>query len=117
MPATTQLSLAGQTQRWKFHNGPTANSTFEHTFHPDGTVKFRSVDDPARAKSTPAARPAAPTPPIEYASFEVAPGLHLVSYLSDHGYTLTVLVNTQTRQLTGFASNEKEWYPLEGTLM
>jgi hypothetical protein len=46
----------------------------------------------------------------------VTPGVHLVSYLSESGYTLTVLVNTHNRQLHGFASNEKEWYPLTGSL-
>jgi hypothetical protein len=42
--------------------------------------------------------------------------MHLVSYLSDSGYTLTVLVNTHNGQLHGFASGAKEWYPLTGTL-
>jgi hypothetical protein len=111
-----ELSLAGQTQRWKFTNGPTANTIFEHTFKPDGTVVFKSVNGQA---STPSAEttPAQPPEPIHYASFEVAPGLHLVSYLTNHGFTLTVLVNTQNRRLNGFASNETEWYPLEGVMI
>ena len=50
------------------------------------------------------------------AAFEVAPGLHLVSYLSASGYTLTVLVNTNDGRLHGFASSAKEWYPLTGIL-
>lgn len=112
-----QLSLAGQTQRWKISNGPTADTIYEHTFNPDGTVVFKSVNGPAAVKPVAEAKPAQPPEPIPYASFEVAPGLHLVSYLSNHGYTLTVLVNTQNRRLNGFASNETEWYPLEGALV
>ena len=59
---------------------------------------------------------AKPTAP-QYASFEVAPATHLVSYLSDSGYTLTVALNLDTQLCYGIASNEKEWYPLEGHLV
>lgn len=117
MSDTNALSLAGQTQRWKFTSGPTANNTYEHTFKADGTVVYRSADGDSKDKDAAKAPAATKSPPIKYASFEVAPRLHLVSYLSEHGYTLTVLVNTGNRRLNGFASNEKEWYPLEGMLL
>jgi hypothetical protein len=85
--------------------------TYEHTFHPDGTVVWRGVDaakdKPAREKSESGPR---------YASFEVAPETHLVSYLADSGYTLTVAVNLKTLRCYGIASNNKEWYPLTGTV-
>jgi hypothetical protein len=112
---TLPLSLAGATQRWRFTSGPTANQTYEHTFHPDGTVTWRSL--PPSGKKTPqksaAEKPAAPT---RYVSFEVGPDLDLVSYLSDSGYTLTILVNRRTHALVGFASNQTEWYPVQGIL-
>lgn len=31
-------------------------------------------------------------------------------------YTLTVALNFETGRLYGFASNDKEWYPVSGTL-
>ena len=113
-------SLAGRTLRWKFNEGPTADTEYEHTFKSDGTVVYRTLDQgnkpkPATGKDQkPAKKPA----PIPYASYEVAAGWHFVSYLSpDSGYTLTVLVNTTDGVLHGVASNEKEWYPLTGTLL
>jgi hypothetical protein len=107
----TPLSLAGRTQRWTFHDGPTAGKTYEHTFYPDGTVSFREVGGADQGKPSGEKRPS-----TRYAAFEAAPGLHLVSYLSESGYTLTVLVNTNNRRLHAFASSAKEWFPLTGTL-
>jgi hypothetical protein len=105
-------SLAGRTLRWTFTEGPTAGKTFEHTFHPDGTVVWRGVDD-AQGKSK---RETDQKPPkVQYASFEVAPDTHLVSYLSEAGFTLTVALNFKTRQCYGVASNNEAWYPLTGT--
>ena len=40
-------SLSGKTIRWIFNDGPVAGTTFEHTFHEDGTVTWRGVDGPA----------------------------------------------------------------------
>lgn len=108
--STPQLSLAGHTMQWRFDTGPTAGKTFEHTFGRDGIVVFREVDGkeakPGDSESGP-----------RYASFEVAPDMHLVSYLAASGYTLTVLVNRQAKRLHGFASNDKSWFPLEGVLV
>ena len=112
MTKSPPLSLAGRTLRFKFTEGPTANSIYEHTFNPDGTVVWRDVTGTAKEKSGTAKKP----PTTRYAAFEVAAGIHLVSYLSESGYTLTVLVNTKDGALHGFASNEKEWYPLTGQL-
>jgi hypothetical protein len=104
-------SLAGRTLRWKFGDGPTAGKVYEHTFRSDGTVVFREVSGEAEAKSR---KPSNGTAAPKYASFEIAPETHLVSYLSESGYTLTVAVNLQTHECRGIASNEKEWYPLTG---
>lgn len=103
----TATSLSGQTLRWKFEEGPTAGGTYEHTFEPDGSVVFSKLDGDAKGK---------PTREKKYASFEVGPGIQLVSYLAESGYTLTVALNFDTKRLYGFASNDKEWYPVSGTL-
>jgi len=108
-------SLAGRTFRWRFAEGPTAGKTYEHTFHPDGTVVWREVGgnsgNPQAAQDKPK-----PESGVKYASFEVAPETHLVSYLSGSGYTLTVAMNLDTLRCWGVASNDKQWYPLTGTL-
>ena len=109
MPETlTSTSLSGRTFRWKFEEGPTAGGTYEHTFAPDGSVEFRKMDGKDGGK---------PTREKRYASFAVAPEVHLVSYLAaESGYTLTVAMNFDTGRIYGFASNDKEWYPVSGTL-
>jgi hypothetical protein len=122
MPQTLELalphSLAGRTLRWKFNEGPTAETEYEHTFKSDGTVVYRTIGGHAKPESAKHSEPARKPIPTPYASYEVGPGWHLVSYLSaDSGYTLTVLVNTSDGMLHGFASNEKEWYPLTGALL
>ncbi len=38
-----------------------------------------------------------------------------VSYLSGSGYTLTVVLNFDDHRLVGFASNEKQWFPVSGS--
>lgn len=101
--------LSGRTFRWTFDGGPTAGKTYEHTFRPDGTVVFKEVG----GKAQPAA--ATPDAGVKYGSFEITPQIYLVSYLSKQGYTLTVAMNRASKKLHGFASNDKEWYPVEGT--
>lgn len=105
MPTTTTTSLSGRTLRWTFEDGPTAGGTYEHTFDPDGSVSFRKVDGSAEGEAKREKK---------YASFEVAPEVQLVSYLAESGYTLTVALNFETGRLYGFASNDKEWYPVSG---
>ncbi|HEX3552070.1 MAG TPA: MoaF N-terminal domain-containing protein [Thermoanaerobaculia bacterium] len=101
-------SLADRTFRWKFEEGPTAGGMYEHTFEADGSVVFRKVEGgTASGKGTREKK---------YASFEVAPNVQLVSYLAESGYTLTVALNFDTGRLYGFASNDKEWHPVSGTL-
>lgn len=104
-------SLAGRTLQWRFDGGPTGDKTYEHTFRADGTVVYREVGK-GDAKAT-----ADGEGGTRYASFEVAPDMHLVSYLAGSGYTLTVLVNRSARRVHGFASNDKSWFPLEGVLV
>lgn len=103
--------LAGRTFRWTFNDGPTAGKTYEHVFSPDGTVEFTEVNGAPQG-----AVPGEKGPGIKYASFQIGPNTHLVSYLSNHGYTLTVAMNLDTNEVHGFASNDKEWHPLKGTV-
>ena len=117
----TTPSLANRTIRWTFDDGPTAGRTYEHTFFPDGTVTWRDVKDEERSKGSvsnkkPADSHGDKPSGVPYASFEVAPDVHLVSYLSDSGYTLTVTLNLETLQCSGVASNAEEWYPSTGTV-
>lgn len=107
MPETS-TSLSGRTLRWKFTEGPTAGGTYEHVFAADGSASFRKLGGDKEGK---------PTRVKKYASFEVAPEVQLVSYLAEEsGYTLTVAMNFETGRLYGFASNDKEWHPVSGTL-
>jgi hypothetical protein len=137
----SERSLAGRTIRWTFDDGPTAGTTYEHTFSQNGTVTWRDVNakkqpatsgkkagsgdgkeaaDGKEAKEGKATdgKAANGNEPwgVPYASYEVAPDVHLVSYLSDSGYTLTVTLNLETLQCSGVASNDKEWYPSTGTI-
>ena len=40
---------------------------------------------------------------------------YAVSYLSGSGYTLTVVLNFKDHTMVGFASNDKQWFPVKGT--
>ena len=114
MPATATESntLTGQTIRWKFEDSPTAGGSYEHTFNEDGSVSFSMLkgEKAGQKKGT-------PTRVDKYASFAVAPEVQMVSYLSpESGFTLTVAMNFETKKIYGFASNEKEWHPVAGTM-
>lgn len=112
----TKRSLAGRRIRWTFQDGPMAGRTYEHTFFPNGTVTWRDVDGDGSAPKNDADSSGQEPVGVPYASFEVAPDVHLVSYLSDSGYTLTVTLNLETLQCSGVASNAEEWYPSTGTV-
>jgi hypothetical protein len=113
MARATDDRVRGKTLRWAFTAGPTKGATFDHTFHDDGTVEWHSVQDPEKA--APARAQADDAERAKYAAVEVAKDVQLVSYLADSGYTLTVALNFDNGRLHGFASSQKEWYPVEGT--
>lgn len=98
--------IRGKTFRWTFEDGPAANTTFEHDFRADGTVVFRSAGSP---------RDAAKETPVPYGSARVTDDVHVVSYRSTNGYTLTVVLDFKDGRMVGFASNEKEWFQQRGT--
>ena len=118
--------VRGKTMRWTFTEGPTAGSTYEHAFAKNGTVKYKSVGGgpdaakrdakgtAAKKKPAKAKRPEKPDAP-KYAALRAADGAYAVSYLSGSGYTLTVVLNLANKTLVGFASNDKQWFPVKGT--
>ena len=108
--------IRGKTFRWTFTNGPTAGKTYEHRFNDNGTVVWRDVKEPAKSKSaSEKAKPGADEAPVRYAAFRVADDVYTVSYLALSGYTLTVVLNFKDHRMYGFASNDKQWFPVEGT--
>lgn len=112
--AKTSKALGGKTIHFKFTDGPTAGNVYEHRFYKNGTVVWRSVGGaPAKQESKGEKKKPKPTP---YASYQIAPGIQLMSYLAESGYTLTLSLNLRTRRIHGYASNDKEWFPVSGTL-
>lgn len=105
-------AIRGKTIRFKWTDGPTKGTTHEHVFHEDGTVEWHDAGAPK--SSSPDATGRAPERPA-YAASQVAEGAYVVSYLAASGYALTVVLNFNNRQLTGFASSAKEWFPVRGT--
>jgi hypothetical protein len=106
-------SLRGKTLRWTFTDGPTAGTTYEHAFYEDDSVIYRSVE--ASEKGRPALKKDEVTPRTKCATVKVADDIFAISYLTAAGYTLTVVLNFQQKQMVGFASNNKEWYQQKGT--
>jgi hypothetical protein len=105
-------ALRGKTVRFKFEEGPTSGSSYDHAFREDGTVTWR---DPAKAEAkTGSNSSSTKEPPTKYGSFQVTDDVYVVSYLSKSGYTLTVALNFETDELFGFASNDQNWYPVRG---
>jgi hypothetical protein len=105
---TTRDHVRGKTLRFSFTEGPTQGTTYEHEFGDDGMVTYRdAAATSARTSDGERAR---------YGSFAVAPDIQLVSYLSTSGFTLTLAVNFRSGEIVGFASNDKQWFPVKGHL-
>jgi hypothetical protein len=98
--------VRGRTIQWTFRDGPMQNKTYEHTFGEDGSVSFRSVEGDKKGKATRVEK---------YESATVSADVHAVSYLSESGFTLTVVLDFATRRLAAFASNEKQLSVQKGT--
>jgi hypothetical protein len=113
----TSDRVRGTTLRWTFTEGPQAGKTYQHTFHEDGTVEYRVVEDEPedtssgkqeRGSGSPSERPT-------YAAYAVSDNVQLVSYRADSGFTLTVALNFADQQLVSIASNSEQWFPARGT--
>lgn len=103
----TPTSLVGATVRWTFTEGPTKGASYEHTFNRDGSVRYRDVSaGKAKAKTTREKKCA-----VE----KITTGVHVISYLSSSGYTLTVVLNFDDMSAHSYASNEEGWFPAKGT--
>lgn len=114
MSPTTRAATRGTIMRWTWTEGPTQGQTHEHTFHQDGTVEWRGVGaGPERPGASKQPRSSAPERP-RYATFEVTPEVHVVSYLAASGFTLTVVLNFRNQELVGFASGRDQWHPVRG---
>lgn len=98
-------SLRGKTLRWTFADGPTAGTTYEHTFGEDGSIGFRGTDKGAKGEFTWA----------KEGTVATIGGLLVVSYLAESGFTLTVVLNPSAGTMIGFASNDESWFQQQGT--
>lgn len=98
--------IRGKTMRWTWTKGPTAGTTHEHVFNDDGSMVWRVLDGPKSGKSG---------HEKEYAEGMVTDDVGVVSYLAESGYTITMVLNFGNGRMTGFASNAKEWMPVQGT--
>jgi MoaF N-terminal domain len=107
-------AIRGKTIQFRWTEGPTKGVTHEHVFHPDGTVEWHDTK-PSQSAEGKRDRQSGPPERPAYAAVAVADGAYVVSYLAASGYTLTVVLNFQNRQLIGFASSAKEWFPVRGT--
>jgi hypothetical protein len=112
-------AIRGKTIRYIWEKGPTQGKTYEHVFHPDGTVEFREIGGAAPSGGG-ASRPKegaeqgdAPER-VPYAAMEAAADVYAVSYLATNGYTLTVVLDFRTKRMVGIASGGKTWVPVEG---
>lgn len=101
---TSEISeqVRGRSLSFVWTDGPAKDSTHIHVFHDDGTVQWHSVESNETSE-----RPA-------YMAVRMDEDLCLVSYLSQSGYTLTVVLDFIEESLTGVASNDKRWYPVRG---
>ena len=96
--------FTGKTVRWSYSDGPVKGQRFEHVFGADGMVTYRA---PGAASTEPA---------VHYEVAKVGDDSFAVSYLSKNGWTLTTVVNVDTRKIVSFASNEKQLFVQHGTL-
>jgi hypothetical protein len=102
--------LRGKTIRLTWTDGPTKGKTHEHVFHQDSTVEWHAVGaDGEKADS--GNDPERP----RFADFPAGDGACAFSYLSNSGYTLTVILRFEDGSMVGFASNDRDWHPVRGT--
>jgi hypothetical protein len=112
---TNSAQIVGKTLRLTWTEGPTKGSTYEHVFHDDGTVAWRTLDDGPRQHVSSKAAGEGDRP--RYLAKDITEQVVLVSYLSGSGYTLTVALNFRNQTTVGVASNETSWTPVEGTFL
>jgi hypothetical protein len=99
--------ITGKTIRFAWTEGPTKGMTHEHVFNADGSVDYRKVSDGSAEGKT--------THEKEYGVARVTDQVSVVSYLAASGFTLTVAIDFGGDAIVGFASNDKQWFPVKGT--
>lgn len=102
----TSDPLRGKTIRWTFTDGPIPAS-YEHTFRQDGSLVWRVLDGQMKGASAEEKK---------YSAARVADDVYAVSYLAASGHTLTVILNLRDKRMYGYASNDKQWFALHGTV-
>ncbi len=123
MTTTTHSSkpsdqVSGKTIRLSWDDGPTKGTTQEHIFHKDGTVEWHSIETGAKAKPAAASggtKTAKKPEKPHYVGMKISDDICMVSYLSQSGYTLTVILNFSDGSTAAIASNEKDWLPAHGS--
>ena len=87
-------SILGRTLRFKFSDGPMAKTSIDHTFDREGGVSWTigGKSTKARACKTEAIRK----------------DFRVISYLSDSGHTLTLILDFDNGTLLAISSNEAE---------
>jgi len=101
-PTTISSQVRGRSISFSWTDGPAKDSTHIHAFHDDGTVEWHSAESEKTSE-----RPA-------YMAVRINDDICLVSYLSQSGYTLTVVLDFIEQSVIGVASNDKCWYPVRG---
>lgn len=105
----TPETLIGRTIQWTFDDGPTAGTTYEHTFNEDGSVEFCAVGEDESGQPGEVVRV------DECAVTPIAPGIFAISYLSPGGYCLTAILNCEDNVVTAFASSKGSWDQQSGS--
>ena len=98
--------ITGHSLRFKFADGPMAGKAFDHTFNRNGQVTFREVGGDPNAK---------PGSTDQYQVASLGQDVHVLSYLTGSGNTLTVALDYKTMKLVAFASNEKSLTQQQGS--
>jgi len=76
--------LGGKTIRWTYADGPMKGKHFEHGFTRDGTVSWKEAGG---------AKPSADSQ-AKYQFQRINDEVYVFSYLSNHGFTLTTVVES-----------------------
>ena len=110
--------VRGKTIRLSWADGPTKGTTQEHLFHKDGTVEWHSSETGGKAKPAAeggGAKAAKKPEKPHYVGVKITDDICMISYLSQSGYTLTVVLNFGDGRTVAIASNEKDWLPAHGS--
>jgi hypothetical protein len=95
-------SLSGKTIRWTFDDGVMAKKSFDHTFNEDGSLTFKMLNADSDKKDL-----GKITRIEKYEVATLGADVTVISYLVPHGFTLTVAMDTKSKKLVAFSSNDK----------